>query len=148
MELFYKFAKANPTLENLPKFKKSDGQEIFQFVIGGVPFMQFSMEQLHPVKKNSLDEYVVWFMSDFAPKVNWNNFYKMLPDALAKEAGEEYSTMLQKLPKTEVDKYKRLFDTMKLTHKVGQKYQFGWDLHTENVMQRNDGTLVITDPWY
>ena len=27
------------------------------------------------------------------------------------------------------------------------KKGYGWDPHTENVMKRSDGTLVITDPW-
>lgn len=146
MELFYKFVKANPNLKHLPKFKKSDGHEVFEFEIGGIPFLQFSMEQLHPLKNNSLDEYIIWFMSDYADK-DWNSLYTKLPKLLYDEVSKEYSEMFKKLPNEKIQDYKDLFSTIKLLKKLGKKYKFGWDLHTDNVMRRNDGTLVVTDPW-
>jgi hypothetical protein len=37
---------------------------------------------------------------------------------------------------------------MKLLYQSGKINKFGWDLHTENVMQRSNGELVIVDPWF
>jgi len=37
---------------------------------------------------------------------------------------------------------------MSLLYNTGRINKIGWDLHTENVMQRSDGTLVIIDPWF
>jgi hypothetical protein len=35
-----------------------------------------------------------------------------------------------------------------MLYHTGSINKIGWDLHTENVMQRKDGTLVIIDPWF
>lgn len=44
--------------------------------------------------------------------------------------------------------YATLFTVMKLLYQSGRINKFGWDLHTENVMQRSNGQLVIIDPWF
>ena len=41
--------------------------------------------------------------------------------------------------------YATLFRIMKVLY---QLYPKEWDLHTENVMQRANGELVIIDPWF
>lgn len=35
-----------------------------------------------------------------------------------------------------------------MLYKTGQINKIGWDLHTENVMHRRNGQLVIIDPWF
>jgi hypothetical protein len=47
-----------------------------------------------------------------------------------------------------MDGYKLLFTTMQMLYMAGKQAGLGWDLHTENVMIRRDGTLVIVDPFY
>jgi hypothetical protein len=141
MEAFYKFAKQNPQIENLPKFKKADGREFFKFSLGGVPFMQFSMEQLYPLKKGSLQEWVVWYLSGEIDK-NWKTAYNNMINA-DKKFGSEFKNLDPK----EVEKYRQFFETFRLLYRLGKKNKWGWDAHTENVMRRSDGTLVVTDPW-
>jgi hypothetical protein len=41
-----------------------------------------------------------------------------------------------------------LYGLMQILYQTGNINRLGWDLHTENVMQRSDGTLVIVDPWF
>jgi len=140
MQAFYKFAKQHPEIENLPKFKKADGREFFKFSLGGVPFMQFSMEQLYPIKKGSLDEYVVWFLSGEIDK-NWKTAYNNLVNF------KDFRSKFKPIDTDQVETYRKFFETFRLLYKIGVKNKWGWDAHTENVMKRSDGTLVITDPW-
>lgn len=145
MQAFYKFAKQHPELENLPKFKKADGREFFKFSLGGIPFMQFSMEQLYPLKKGSLQEWVVWWLSGEVDK-NWQIAYNSLTN-LRLSQHKEFRKQFKNLPPQEIEKYRKFYETFKLLYKIGKKNRWGWDAHTENVMMRGDGTLVITDPW-
>lgn len=140
---FYNFVKRHSELPNLPKFKKVDGREVYSFTIKGKPYMQFGMEQLYPLKNDSLDEWVVWHMADYSAKqVDWE---------VAKEGMSNESDPLAKQFITQntskMNDYKILYDTLRMLHKVGSKKGYGWDPHTENIMQRSDGTLVVTDPW-
>jgi len=139
---FYSYVKKNPS-PNLPVFKKVDGREVFKFTLKGKPFMQFGMEQLHPIKEGSLDEWVVWMMADLSSKgMDWSkakNEMSSEQDERAKEFNAQNDSKMAE--------YKSLYDTMTKLYKAGMKKGYGWDPHTENVMQRSDGTLVITDPW-
>jgi hypothetical protein len=140
---FYNFVKRHNDLPNLPKFKKVDGREVYSFSIKGKPFMQFGMEQLHPLKNDSLDEWVVWHMADYSAKqVDWEVAKKGMSEEQDKHA-EDFTTQNS----SKMNEYKVLYETLRMLHKVGRKKGYGWDPHTENIMQRNDGTLVITDPW-
>lgn len=139
---FYSYVKKNPS-PNLPVFKKVDGREVFKFELKGKPFMQFGMEQLHPIKEGSLDEWVVWMMADLSSKgMDWAKAKEEMSNDNDKHAKEFVAQNDSKMTE-----YKSLYDTMTKLYKVGIKKGYGWDPHTENVMQRNDGTLVITDPW-
>jgi len=139
---FYKFVKSNPS-PNLPIFKKVDGREVFRFTLKGKPFMQFGMEQLYPIKEGSLDEWVVWMMADLSAKgMDWDKAKtEMISDSdkFAKEFNAQNTSKMKE--------YKSLYMTLLKLYKAGMKKGYGWDPHTENVMQRKDGTLVITDPW-
>jgi hypothetical protein len=111
------------------------------------------MERLIPLKKNSFEEGVVWFLSDYVSNgrpwevVNsdlsgrqWEFYNKRQAKALAAQWTSMSSQQLNDL--------KELYDVMSMLYKTGQINKFGWDLHTENVMKRRDGTLVIIDPWF
>jgi len=139
---FYKFVKSNPSV-NLPVFKKVDGREVFKFTIKGKPFMQFGMEQLYPIKEGSLDEWVVWMMADLSAKgMDWAS----AKDDMMAERGK-FAKEFGAQNDSKMNEYKSLYDTLTKLYKAGMKKGYGWDPHTENVMRRSDGTLVITDPW-
>jgi hypothetical protein len=55
--------------------------------------------------------------------------------------------MFSSLNKQKLDEFGEFFHTAKALYKAGRSAGYGWDMHTENVMQRGDGTLVVTDPW-
>ena len=44
--------------------------------------------------------------------------------------------------------YKQLYTVMQILYNTGRINKFGWDLHTANVMQRQNGQPVIIDPWF
>lgn len=141
-ETFYKFSKKYD-LPNLPKFKKVDGHEVYNFTIKNQPFVQYGMEQLYPLKKGSLDEWVVWVLADYSAKqLEWANVLELL-----KKEDPKYSKKLFAQNTSKISEYEILYKTLRKLHKLGQSKGYGWDPHTENIMQRGDGTLVITDPW-
>jgi len=127
---------------NMPQFKQVDGHEVYNFTINDQPFVQYGMEQLYPLKKNSLDEWVVWMMADFSAKqLDWESAKKAMIDEKDKHS-KLFAQNTSKLKEYEI-----LYNTLRKLHKVGNSKGYGWDPHTENVMRRSDGTLVITDPW-
>jgi len=139
---FYKFAKKHNS-PNLPVFKKVDGHEVYKFTIKGKPFMQFGMEQLYPIKEGSLDEWVVWMMADLSAKgMSWSR----AKDEMSNDT-DSFSKQFNAQNDSKMKEYKSLYDTLVSLYKAGVKKGYGWDPHTENIMTRNDGTLVVTDPW-
>jgi dephospho-CoA kinase len=139
---FYKFVKQNPS-PNLPVFKKVDGHEVYKFSIKGKPYMQFGMEQLYPIKEGSLDEWVIWMMADLSAKgMDWG---KAKNEMMAEKG--KFAKQFSAQNDSKMLEYKSLYDTLLKLYKAGMKKGYGWDPHTENVMTRGDGTLVITDPW-
>lgn len=139
---FYQISKKLDS-PNLPRFKEVDGSEVFNFTIKGKPFVQYGMEQLHPLKPGSLDEWIVWMLADYSAKqYDWKKVLELL-----KKEDPNYSKKLLTQNTSKLKEYKILYKTLRILHKLGQSKGYGWDPHTENVMQRNDGTLVITDPW-
>lgn len=139
---FYTFVKKNPS-PNLPIFKKVDGREVFRFTIKNKPYMQFGMEQLYPIKEGSLDEWVVWMMADLSAKgMDWDK----AKDEMADDK-DDFAEKFKAQNTSKMNEYKSLYTTLLKLYKAGMKKGYGWDPHTENVMQRKDGTLVVTDPW-
>ncbi len=158
---FYEFCQQHKDIKCLPKFVEIQGSGYSSFELGGKEYLQISMEKLRPLKRNTFEEMMVWILSDFATKdVQWEDvkreiadpstwgfrngkwiwagFFKKMPDMLKDRIGE-----------ASFDKeYKILFMVMRLLYVTGRINKVGWDLHTENVMQRSDGTLVIVDPWF
>ena len=139
---FYNFVKKNPS-PNLPVFKKVDGREVYKFTLKGKPFMQFGMEQLYPIQEGSLDEWVVWMMADLSAKgLDWANAKNQMSIE-----DDEHAEEFKAQNASKMNGYKSLYETLLKLYKAGMKKGYGWDPHTENVMKRSDGTLVITDPW-
>jgi hypothetical protein len=153
---FYDFCQQHKDLPNLPKFIDIGGAHHTVFTLNGTSYRQIAMERLLPIPNNSFEEAMVWILSDFADKrISWkvlvngltqNDWTNGLESTIGVQAVETVST-LQHDPQFNAS-YGLLFATMQLLNQVGKQAGLGWDLHTENVMIRRDGTLVIVDPFY
>jgi len=149
---FYNFVQKFPGIPNLPKFYKIQGQHFTKFEIDGEEFYQIAMEQLYPIRKNSLEQHMVWQLADFATtNLSWEEVYKKLldPNEWAGFANaKRIVSSIANMPDKQKQDYAYLFVLMQLLFRTGQDKKMGWDLHTANIMRRADGTLVIVDPWY
>lgn len=146
---FYNFCKNNPS-KHLPKFS-----ELNEVEVDGEVFTQIIMEKLNSIPNGSVEEAMVWILSDIASKdhIKWKSAVSFLSN---EDFWDEYKEDVPAAakPKNIVVHFKQnetiyeqLYNLMKFLYKTGKAKQMGWDLHTENVMQRKDGTLVIVDPW-
>ena len=124
------------------------------FEINGTEYMQVTMERLKPLKKNGYAASMVWAMSDLCTEdtITWSMAVRQM-QGKSFWIGFPYDfdgiSVQQLLASPVVDAhYHQLFSTMQYFFKNGQKHGLGWDLHTENVMQRSNGTIVITDPFF
>lgn len=148
---FYNFVKKYKSLENLPKFLQAKDN----LTVNGVNYSYVVMERLYPIPKNSFNEAMVWIMSDLSTKrISWDqafdiivdsNTWKLFDDGMSPD---KIIHTLRNISDIEIAKLGLLFTVMTLLYHTGQINKLGWDLHTENVMQRRDGTLVIVDPWF
>ena len=151
---FYEFSIAHQDLACVPRFN-----EVNTIDINGKDYTQIEMERLAPIEKGTFMEGVVWLLSDYVmeqtpwPTIEselampntWEIYSPNYANALAKTwqsllenpAGRKTYTM-----------YRQLYNVMKLLFTTGTINKFGWDLHTENVMRRNNGQPVIIDPWF
>lgn len=148
---FYNFVRSNPNFPNLPKFLESTQT----MNINGKDYTFVVMERLKPIKRGSIDEAMVWILSDFAvKKMSWEDVQKELanPDTWQHwDAPPSVEKILQTIATMDKEvslRYGVLYYLMALLYHTGRINKLGWDLHTENVMQRADGTLVVIDPWF
>lgn len=153
---FYNFCRKNSGMPNLPKFVQvtKEGHHT-TFEVDGKDYIMIGIERLHPIKDGSMSQALVWQMSDLVTHGHkWNEAYKlMLKSSTWKNWDESPSTdeiidFLKNLNKITYLKFDVLYTLMLLLYKNGKINKMGWDLHTENVMERKDGTLVIIDPWF
>jgi hypothetical protein len=155
---FYEFCMQHQKVECLPKFIKIQGSHYAEFEIQGQTYLQIAMEQLYPLTNGSLEEGIVWLFSHYATQ---NTPWATIDKELATEQGWELyvrdfdniqartlASTWAKLNKRKKAELALLYTVMVLLFKTGQINKLGWDLHTENVMKRRDGTLVIIDPWF
>jgi hypothetical protein len=152
---FYEFCKAHPELPNLPRFIDIGGEHHSVFELNGVPYRQIAMERLQPIKNGSFEEAMVWLLSDLAKtRAPWDNIVSLLKKP---ETWALSQSMKAKMPKLVASRlqdpavnrqYGILYLTMGRLYYAGLKAGMGWDLHTENAMMRNDGTVVIVDPFF
>lgn len=150
---FYKFCKKNSSLINLPKFislKKFDLPEELEkegYIIVG-------MEKLEEIPSGSFEEAMCWILSDLATKdLKWSQVSRLLKNEKTWKhfdegmPPEEIISTIHSWSKIDKIRWSILFALMKVLYQTGKLSKTGWDLHTENVMMRKDGTLVIIDPW-
>jgi len=153
---FYNFTQQHKDNPNLPKFVEVGGVHHSVFTLNGTNYRQIAMERLQPIQSGSFEEAMVWILSDFADKrMRWevlvkeltrNDWFDGLTGPMGKQMPAIISSMLND-PQFNAT-YSILFTTMQLLYLTGKQAGLGWDLHTENVMQRRDGTLVIVDPFF
>jgi hypothetical protein len=97
---------------------------------------------------------MVWILSDLATKkVTWNQALNVMTDHTEWEyfegnKPEDIVRKIRSLNKEQLLQYEVLFKLMTVLYHKGRINKIGWDLHTENAMMRDDGTIVITDPWF
>jgi hypothetical protein len=151
--IFHDACIAMKSSPHVPRFL----EEYSVFEINGEDYMQITMERLYPIPNGSVDEAMVWGLSELATVafIKWSDVDGQLgdPDFWTHYVRNNHSVSLDDIGRTLGDsyamsEYKSLFATMVAFHKILMKHNdLNWDLHTENVMQRDDGTLVITDPF-
>jgi hypothetical protein len=152
---FYEFVQQYQQYENLPRFIDIGGKHHTTFNIGDKEYIQIAMEQLYPLAEGSIEEAVVWVLSDFATKnLKWEVVYEKIlyPDSWLywsePPSVEDILDNIQSWSKLEIAKWGIFYSLMQILYRTGKINKFYWDLHTSNVMQRQDGTLVIIDPWF
>jgi hypothetical protein len=152
---FYEFCMQHQQVECLPKFIPIQGKHYAEFDIKGETFLQISMERLYPLKSNSFEEAMVWYLSDFATKdTPWEEIKEFLSTPAAWQNSDfagvasQLALKVHNLKGVKEAKYALLYTMMTLLYHTGRINKLGWDLHTENAMQRRDGTVVIIDPWF
>jgi len=151
---FYEFSMAHQDLACIPRFN-----EVNTIDINGKDYTQIEMERLSPIKEGTFLQGVVWFFSDFCiAQESWDFVDRSLGltttwEDLSKVIGSnrinQYTNQWRNLENNEnlYNMYKQLYNTMTVLYNTGEINNFGWDLHTENVMQRKNGQPVIIDPW-
>lgn len=149
-EKFYEFCLNHSDYINLPKFDM-----VSKFKVFDDEYTLIHMEKLYPLQNGSFQKAMVWLLSDLATKninsksvfknIKNQNLWKYFPGDLT---FDEILKNLHRLNKRQLTEYNILFVLMTMLYKTGNINKIGWDLHTENVMQRKDGTLVIIDPWF
>jgi hypothetical protein len=156
---FYEFSIAHQNLACVPRFN-----EVNTIDINGKDYLQIEMERLIPIQKGSLLEGVVWFFSDYCQDRRTKKSWDEAKDSLeltdtwilypyarsSKTIADLFTKQWQDLMynKKSYAVYNQLYTVMQLLYNTGKINQFGWDLHTENVMQRSNGQPVVTDPWF
>jgi hypothetical protein len=153
---FYNFCQQNKGNPNLPIFTEINGAGHSTFEINGSPYRQIAMERLHPIS-SGFAEHMVWQLGELTKVafIKWKDVVKQLLNpaswnALGMQATKEMPGHI----KYEIDndpaftkQWSGLFATMQGLYAAGKKAGVEWDMHTDNVMERNNGTIVITDPF-
>lgn len=156
---FYEFCITHSNLDCLPRFIPINGEVYTEFRIGNRKYMQISMEQLYPLEKGSFDHGVVYNLGVYATQFSWDRVTQLLSDSdewenylyefkLSGIPAEQYSNKFKSLSSAKKNKLKVLYNVMTMLYSTGTINKFRLDIHTENVMRRRDGTLVIIDPWF
>jgi GNAT superfamily N-acetyltransferase len=151
---FYEFSISHQNLPCVPRFN-----EVNTIDINGKDYTQIEMERLSPIEKGSFLQGMVWLLSDYAIENKpWSTVERELTDGhpwyffnpnYSGTFARTWQSLLEN-PASEktYSMYKQLYAVMQLLYTTGTINQFGWDLHTANVMQRTNGQPVIIDPWF
>ena len=152
---FYDFCKKHPELPNLPRFIDIGGEHHTVFDINGTPYRQIAMERLQHIPNGSFEEAMVWMLADLSKYgASWPNIVQQMKKPITwQDSGMKMKNIPQEVARRFADqavstRYGILSVTMGRLYRAGIRSGLGWDLHTDNVMMRRDGTLVIVDPYF
>lgn len=151
---FYEFSMAHQDLACVPRFN-----EVNTIDINGKDYTQIEMEKLSPIQTDSFVEGLIWFLSDYtSSSESWETIERELAEPNTWEIySPKYANTFAKVWKSLLENpaskktyamYKQLYTVMQILYNTGRINKFGWDLHTANVMQRQNGQPVIIDPWF
>jgi hypothetical protein len=107
-------------------------------------YLQIKTEKLSPIRGEFEDFFEE--MANYADQVPWEKFADDLSD-------DPYGPITPKSWKkltsdpASTKRIKKLYQTMAELARIGRQRGYSWDLHSDNIMQRSDGTPVISDPW-
>ena len=151
---FYEFSIAHQDLACVPRFN-----EVNTIDINGKDYTQIEMEKLSPIQTDSFVEGLIWLLSDYTSTLTpWETIDRELAEPKTWEIyspkyANTFARTWQSLLENPASKktytmYKQLYAVMQILYNTGRINKFGWDLHTANVMQRQNGQPVIIDPWF
>ena len=151
---FYEFSIAHQDLACVPRFN-----EVNTIDINGKDYTQIEMEKLSPIQTDSFVEGLIWLLSDYTSTLTpWETIERELAEPKTWEIfspkyANTFARTWQSLLENPASKktyamYKQLYTVMQILYNTGRINKFGWDLHTANVMQRQNGQPVIIDPWF
>jgi len=123
-KMFFKFAKFCMEHQDNPFLPRFYGHESFEFK--GNTYLQIRTEQLFKNKK--LQQAVS----------NVSSAYWLISD--------KEKNIVMNAVKTP-DRYELLKSTLQKLYAKGTDNNYQWDLRSDNIMVRKDGTPVINDPW-
>ena len=136
-KMFFKFAKFCMKNKDNPFLPRFYGYESFEFK--GKTYLQIRTEQLF---KNKKLQHAVSELGDVLKRDT------MRGDRYYDSAG--WINMIKKTIFKTVetpDQLELLIQTLNKLYSKGSKNKYRWDLHSDNIMVRKDGTPVINDPW-
>lgn len=151
---FYEFSMSRQDLACVPRFN-----EVNTIDINGKDYTQIEMEKLSSIPEGSFVEGLIWFLSDYTSSPeSWETIERELADPntwtnYSPKYANTFAKVWQSLLENPASKktyamYKQLYTVMQILYNTGRINKFGWDLHTANVMLRQNGQPVIIDPWF
>jgi hypothetical protein len=98
----------------------------------------------------NFDEQWTDFFEEMSSDMIWSNDFQSFNDRLRRS---EYGRVNRQWYRNQTNdpqakqRIENLYRTMRALYEMGERRNWSWDLHGANIMQRGDGTPVITDPW-
>jgi hypothetical protein len=147
---FYEFCQERTDIPCLPVFNEYNTIDVLD-----KEYIQIDMERLYPVKKNTFEEAMIWYLSDYVARgTPWPQVKQELSDPHPwinshwPRHADQLAAKVSSLSGANEAAWNLLYSVMAMLYKTGRINKMGWDLHTENVMRRANGQLVIIDPWF
>jgi hypothetical protein len=139
------YCNKNQNNKNLPKFS---GVESFKF--RGQPYLQARMEPLQEITgdKRTLVRWLDRYITPAGKKLDFNVLLRQLISTFNQLEAYEIADAKKIIQMLGGKRNAfNLMQTVKNVSKFAMKYGYHLDLHSGNYMQRNDGTIVVNDPW-
>ena len=154
-EMFRTFAEYCARHQQNPHLPRIYGYETFMFPTRRATdqgtmteqkclYLQIRTERLRHVSNQLFPVYEA--MSQAAESdTDWNEFVEDMDNEDVYDGSRRFRQMTTDAQS--LARMHRLYETMRDLATIGKKQGYGWDLHGNNIMERSDGTPVITDPW-